>query len=124
MIMSKYLRDISFCFAPKEGNAIQLSYETNFLELLYLDCLPKVETGGIVKIVVCPRQTFVGDPLKVSTPNVVHFSKEFDFAQYGRSDKQTRKRIALEFLHSSLMEVAQIKKWDNQPFLKAYEAVL
>jgi hypothetical protein len=123
--MSKYLRDISFWFSSEEEKGTQLSYETNFLELLYLDCLPKVETGGIAKVVLHPCRTVVGEPLKlINNPDVIRFSKVFDFTLYGRSDKQTKKLMALEFLQSSLMEVAQIKKWDCQPFLKAYNTVL
>lgn len=123
--MVKYLRDVSFWFSPQQGNAFNLACETNFLEVLYLDCLPKVETEGIAKVVIHPCQSVDGDPLKlINNPDVIQFSKEFDFELYERSDKQAKKRIALEFLHSSLMEVARLKKWDSQPFLNAYHGVL
>lgn len=123
--MAKYLRDISFWVSSEEKNTTNFPLETNFLEVLYLDCLPKTETGGIAKVVIRPHRTVVDEALKLMiNPGVIHFSKEFDFGKYGGAEKQTRKRMALDFLQTSLMEVAQLKMWNCKPFLEAYDAVL
>lgn len=123
--MAKYLRDISIWVSSEEKNATNLALETNFLEVLYLDCLPKVETGGIAKVVIRPRRTVVDEALKLMiNPSVIHFSKEFDFEKYDGAEKPAKKRMALDFLQSSLIEVAQLKMWNCKPFLEAYNAVL
>jgi hypothetical protein len=47
----------------------------------------------------------------------------FDFDVYWQADKETRKRIALDFLQSGLLEVAAIKGWGTDQFLDAYNKV-
>lgn len=123
--MSKYLRDISFWVSPEERKTTNFPLETNFLEVLYLDCLPKVETGGIAKVVIRPCRTVVDETLKVMIhSNVIQFSKEFDFEKYDGAEKMARKLMALDFLQASLIEVAQLKMWNSKPFLRAYDEVL
>jgi len=122
--MAKYLTDIGLYSSLEEHN-VNFAWETNFLELLFFDCLPKVETKGISKVVVTACRSVSGDPLKlIVNPDVIEYSGVFDFDAYQKADKASRKRMALDFLFGSLTQVAKIKGWDSIPFKVAFEEVL
>ena len=126
-VMAKYLRDVDLYMPPSEGEEAKLwALSTNFLEILYLDCLSKVETSGVPKVVLRPCRILPEIPLKTTTrnPDILHLSKLFDFDTYWKCDKQTRKRMALDFLQEGLLEVAKIRGWDTKPFQVAYDKVL
>jgi hypothetical protein len=57
-------------------------------------------------------------------PDILQFSKLFDFDTYFASDKETRKRIALDFLQNGILAVAKARGWNMKPFHDAYKAVL
>jgi hypothetical protein len=50
--MAKYLRDIVLSFDQKIDQQFGFKLETNFLEILYLNSLPKIWTGGIAKVII------------------------------------------------------------------------
>lgn len=121
--MAKYIRDIVLSCVREIDPQFNFNLETNFLEVLYLNNLPKVRTDGIAKVIVQACKDV--PPKKIDDMiNVLRLWKCFDFEAYWKADKKTRKRIALEFLQDGLLDVAGIRGWDADPFHKAYKAVL
>lgn len=57
-------------------------------------------------------------------PDVLQLLELFDFDHYWKADKESRKRIALDFLQEGLLEVAEIRGWDKKPFETAYATAL
>ena len=123
--MAKFLNDISI-YPYYTEEAKKWSYSTNFLEYLYLDSLPKVETNGVAKVLIKPCKALPEQPLQLKQrkPDIYQFSKLFDFDLYFESDKEARKRMALDFLQGGILEVARIRGWDTKQFVAAYETVL
>ena len=125
--MSKYLRDIQIYSSYSDDEHINsLPLTTNFLEILYLDSLPKVETYGVPKVTIKPCERLAKSRLDVvlRNPEILQLSKPFNFDAYWKSDKETRKQIALDFLQEGLLQVAKIRGWDAKPFREAYKTVL
>lgn len=121
--MGKYLRDVVLSCAKSVDPEFNFKLQSNFLEILYLDCLPKTFTSGTSKVIV--EACKIIPPKKLETMlDVLRLNKLFDFEGYFAAEKETRKRIALEFLQDGLLEVAAIRGWDINPFHEAYKAVL
>lgn len=121
--MGKYLRDAVLSCAKDLDPHFNFKLQTNFLEILYLDCLPKVQTDGVSKIIVRACKVLPSQKLE-NMGDVLQLNKRFDFYAYFAAEKGPRKRIALEFLQAGLLEVAVIRGWDTSPFHEAYKAVL
>jgi hypothetical protein len=125
--MPKYLTDIDLYIPPSEGEEAKMwALSTNFLEVLYLDYLPKVETKGVSKVVLRPCRKAPEKRLEVvlRNPIVLQISKIFDFDAYWNAGKAERKQIALDFLQDGLLEVAESEGWSKEPFQQAYKKVL
>jgi hypothetical protein len=137
--MGKFLRDV--VLSCSEGSHPQNSkpifafgIQTNFLERLYLDSLPKTRTDGIAKVIIeaCkslpiepPQSPRAGQQKKLENMiDVLRLHKIFDFEAYFAADKETRKRLALDCLQEGLLEVAAIRGWDNAPLQQAYKTIL
>ena len=121
--MAKYLRDISLSVDRSLEEAKRWGYSSNFLEILYLDCLPKAQTNGIGKVIIEACKVVPVKKLN-NMMDVLRLWKSFDFDAYWNADKEARKRIALDFLQAGLLEVAAVKGWGTDPFLDAYNKVL
>jgi len=121
--MAKYLRDIVLSCERGMDPRFSLKLETNFLEIIYLNCLPKTQTDGIVKVIVQACKAVPPKKLDVMI-DVLRLWKPFNFEAYFAAGKEPRKRMALEFLQDGLLEVARIRGWSSDPFDQAYKAVL
>ena len=124
MTMAKYLNEVRF-WQPGPRNEDSLAPGINFLELLYSDNLPKFPTNGVSKVVLKPCRTIEGVPLKLLiNPDVIQYSKVFEFGRYAAADVRLQKKIAADFVHESLLEVAAIKGWPVEPIHEAYHRVI
>jgi hypothetical protein len=121
--MGKYLRDIDLRVQRNAIEPEKWGTSTNFLEILYFNCLSKVQTDGIGKVIVMACKIVPTKKLEKML-DVLQINKLFNFEDYVAAEKETRKRIALEFLQDGLLEVAAIQGWDTKPFHEAYKAVL
>jgi hypothetical protein len=121
--MGKYLRDIDIRVPSQSIEAKKWGTSTNFLAILYFACLPRVETSGISKVIIQANKILPAKKLE-NMVDVLQLNKLFDFEAYFAADKETKKRIALEFLQDGLLEVATIRGWNTNPFHEAYKAVL
>lgn len=119
--MAKYLRDI--VLSGERDPEFTFKLETNFLEVLYINCLPKTQTDGIFKVIIQACRLVPTKKLD-NMIDVLRLWKPFDFDAYFAADKAIRKRLALEFLQDGLLEVARIRGWKTDPFDIAYKAVL
>jgi hypothetical protein len=82
-----------------------------------------VQTNGIGKVIISACKIL--PPKKLDNMvDVLDLHKLLDFEAYFAAEKETRERIALEFLQDGLLEVAEIRGWDTNPFHEAYKAVL
>jgi hypothetical protein len=132
--MGKYLRDIVLSCRKEIDPEFSFKLQTNFLEILYLDCLPQTRTDGVGKVIIeaCqnlpiePRQSpRAGQQIELENMiDVLRLNALFDFAAYFAASKEVRKRIALEFLQDGLLKVATIRGWQTSTFHEAYKAVL
>ena len=87
--------------------------------------MPKLETKPVAKVVVTPCAPPAETKLELMVnPDVLQLLKPFNFDRYWTADKETRKRIALDFLQEGLLEVAEIKHWDKKPLEEAYTVAL
>ena len=121
--MAKYLHEVVLSCSKDIGPEFAFKLQTNFLELLYIDCLPRVQTNGVFKVIV--QASKVLPPKKLENMvDVLQLNRPFDFAAYFAAGKEARERIALEFLQDGLLEVATIRGWETNPFHEAYNAVL
>ena len=121
--MAKYLSDIVLSSGKDFDPEFRFRFQIHFLEQLYIDHLPKVLTNGIFKVII--EACGVLPPKKIDNMvDVLKLNKLFDFETYFAAGKETRKRIALEFLQDGLLEVAAIRDWETNPFHEAYKAVL
>lgn len=125
--MGKYLQDLDLYMPPSEGEeSRQWALSTNFLEILYLDSLPKVETPGVSKIIIRPCRelpTILNEGPSKYLP-VIQLYKLFDFDNYWNSSIINRKRIALDLMQGALLELADFYGWDKNSFNQAYLKVL
>ena len=121
--MAKFLRDLDLVSSTTREEATRWAYSKNFLDTLYFSCLPKVQTNGIGKVIISACRVAPAKKLD-NMVDVLQLNKPFDFEGYFAADKETRKRIALDFLQAGLLEVAAIQRWDNAPFHEAYKCVL
>ncbi len=133
-LMGKYLRDIVLSCPKELDPGFNLKLETNFLERLYLDALPKTRTDGVGKVIIEARRNLPIEPPQSpraghrieieSMIDVLRLNKLFDFESYFAASKDVRKRIALEFLQDGLLKVAAIRGWSTSTFQEAYKSLV
>ena len=122
--MAKYLGDLQI-WAKEESDTQVFGCSANFLESLYRCCLPKVETGGIVKVVIVPCRVLPPNPFEMLiNPDIWTISRLFDFEGYSKADEPTQRSMALELIHQSLLQVARIRRWKRKPLMEAHASVL
>lgn len=125
VLMAKYLRDLALWLPPSTDEAKRWGYSTNFLEVLYLDSLPKLETHGVAKVVVTPSHEKQEPKIELMVnPDVFQVIVEFDFDSYWSAGKELRKRLALDLLQSGLLHIAKARSWNTSPLQEAYHAAL
>ena len=124
--MSKYLREVAFGKPNDDDDGIRFLMETNFLVTLFGRCLPQVQSQGVSKVVIQPCRIPCVETLDIvlRIPKILKFYSGFDFDKYYLSSKGEKKRIALEFLNSSLIAVAVSQGWETKPFKLAYDKVV
>jgi hypothetical protein len=121
--MGKYLRDLDLRVSTNAEERARWGTSTNFLEILYFNCLPRVQTNGVGKVIVEACKTLPPRKMEVML-DILQINKLFDFEAYFAAGKEIRKRIALEFLQDGILEIATIRGWDTNPFHQAYKTVL
>ena len=121
--MAKFLRDLDLRVSATSAEEWRWGTSTNFLDTLYFNCLPKVQTNGTGKVIIEACKVMPSTKLEKMI-DVLRLNKLFDFEAYFAADKEPRKRIALDFLQAGLLEVAELRGWDNAPFHEAYKCVL
>src|ERR1700760_4772985 len=123
--MGKYLRDVVLS-CSKDSHPqypdpdFNFGLQTNFLERLYLDSLPKTRTDIIGKVIVEACRSLPQQRID-NMIDVLRLHRLFDFGAYFAADKETRKRLALDCLQGGLLEVAAIRSWDDAPLHQAYK---
>lgn len=96
----------------------------NHVRNLYFRKLPKFDTGIVRKIMIFVHEGASETYETTGKSDITSNTWHFDFDGFWKANESTRKRMVLERIRDSLLEVAKVQKWNPQPIRDAYDAVL
>lgn len=104
-------------------NARDFNFSTHDVSNLYEKNL-NIMVDGVEKLRVklSEDRGYIFSPPVDLFPFVI-ISKDFDFAAYWAATAKERKKIILEILHESALDMCEKMKLDKEPFEEAYRKV-
>jgi hypothetical protein len=106
---------------PKET---EFNFGTHCVSDLYLSCLGRYHTGRIRKVVITATVKDRADNRSLEPLGVLEVRRPFDFESYSTADAGQRKRLIVEFLHSTMRSIAGDRGWNVEAIESAYQCVL
>jgi len=117
------LTDITVYYDGEKGWT-EFRFETNYICDMYHDRLDGYKPPKTTRICL-----YLRDKKIFEKPNyfgsICSCDVEFDFAKYKSiEDKSDRYKFILDSIHNTILEMADILKWDNDVFIKSYDSIL
>ena len=118
------LTDITVYYDKEKDRWTAFRYELNYISDMYhnrLDGYKPQKTGRIC--------LHIRDKKVFEKPNyfgaICSYDLEFDFAKYTAiENKMDRYKFILNSIHKTILEIADILKWDKEVFVKSYDSIL
>jgi hypothetical protein len=112
------------CYTQGHKNQI-INSETWSVSELYCSFLSKMNTSKIARININIREDW-GELLDYyeKYANVIIIRNYFDFGRYSKLDRQGKKRMQLDIIHKSMMQIAVKEGWEIDSLLDAYNMCL
>lgn len=104
---------------------LRFNKESWCISELYWSQLKHYDTKKTQKAVVTLNDSWEEDIyLYTDWSNLKGINMPFNFEQYFNLEKQERKRMQLEVLHSGMVKIAEKEGWEMNPLLDAYNGCL
>lgn len=109
----------------KHRNQKEFNKESWCVSELYWSFLKDYDTEKTQKCVIRLDDDWGAELYKLTDhSNVIQVNINFNFSRYFELSNKDKKKRQLESLHKGMMKMAEIKKWNTDPLLDAYNECL